>query len=587
MRKLLYIPIKVKLFFAFSFFLVLGAILFFLTQYYNSKKSESEHQLFEISELHVNVLQYLVEQERFFNNEAHQEAFFREGESPGLSGIEKRAGLVEVTMTNLEKSRPDLKNRFFGLREDWIRMRRVFQECRAILLKRGFKDYGMEGKMRKSIHALLDDPVLSQFRSDLLSLRRHEKDYIIRGSDQYVELLRLESAQLEGKIIRYQQQVKIDFSAQLTLLNRFLLYFNEFARLDRYLGRNSSEGLKAELFFHSQKLEISFQHLIAELNTIIAEELQSIHDTYIITLVLLIIVSIISSFALTRILTGRLQRIGRRIEDFVRSNFSKIPDYNPGIMRDEIYQIHLYLSAMEQEIAVRFRDYRESTERKTVEILEKSKRIEFQKQRIEEQRDVLFYQKEVVEVQNKRIIDSIVYAKRIQDYLFPKQKKIQNLLGNYALYFQPKDIVSGDFFWIEKLGSITWVAVVDCTGHGVPGAFMSIIGNTLLNQAVFEKGITSPSEVLNFLNQGVSKKLGQNGSGSEIKDGMDIALVCIHESGNGTFELTFSGAQRPLVVVRNGELMEYKGQRRPIGWVVDHEIQRFDEVKVNLAKGDR
>ncbi len=196
-----------------------------------------------------------------------------------------------------------------------------------------------------------------------------------------------------------------------------------------------------------------------------------------------------------------------------------------------------------------------------------------QKNIIELQKNEVSKQKEIVEKQKTKILDSITYAQRIQQSILMEESEIQNYLPESFIYYQPKDIVSGDFYWFtplsdsphkgEKAGEGYFViAAVDCTGHGVPGAFMSMIGNLLLNQIVNEKQITQPSEILTQLNHGVYEVLHQRKTGISSEDGMDIALCTIDYKNN---ILQYAGAQNPLYVLSDGKIEVIKADVYGIG----------------------
>lgn len=164
---------------------------------------------------------------------------------------------------------------------------------------------------------------------------------------------------------------------------------------------------------------------------------------------------------------------------------------------------------------------------------------------------------------NLDITSSIQYAQRIQQaIIYPSMNEFSEDFNNVFILFKPKDIVSGDFFWFIKSGKKRIFAAADCTGHGVPGAFMSIIGNNLLNQIVSEKRITDPAQILSALDEQIRKNLHQKGRKSDTFDGMDIALCAIDEGSN---KLVYAGAYNPLYLVRNGELTKHKACRRSIG----------------------
>lgn len=195
---------------------------------------------------------------------------------------------------------------------------------------------------------------------------------------------------------------------------------------------------------------------------------------------------------------------------------------------------------------------------------------------------------EELNLKNKDITDSIVYSRRIQQALLPSAETLQALLPDAFVFYRPKAIVSGDFYWIEAWGNKVLVAAGDCTGHGVPGALLSVVGINQLNQALQVHGLTSPAPLLNAVNKQMAETLGQRlGAQSagviEVKDGMDIALIVLDR---GARTLEFAGANRPLLIVRNGQLLEFRGDRLPVGQHSDVLQRPFTSHTVALEPGD-
>ncbi|MDQ3048555.1 MAG: tetratricopeptide repeat protein [Bacteroidota bacterium] len=179
---------------------------------------------------------------------------------------------------------------------------------------------------------------------------------------------------------------------------------------------------------------------------------------------------------------------------------------------------------------------------------------------ISEQKEEVIKQKNLVEARNKEVHDSITYAKRIQTAILPSDKMLKHILPDSFVLFKPKDIVSGDFYWIEKVGGKILFAVVDCTGHGVPGALVSVVGHNALNRVVKEFGLTKPAEILDKLSELVEETFSK--SDSEVKDGMDISLSTLDIN---TQTLEWAGANNPLWISRNGEIIKFRPDKQPIG----------------------
>ncbi len=204
-------------------------------------------------------------------------------------------------------------------------------------------------------------------------------------------------------------------------------------------------------------------------------------------------------------------------------------------------------------------------------------------------------QKQVIEEKNKDITDSIRYAEKIQSAILPSLEKLTNCLPQSFVYYQPKDIVSGDFYWVEHLNDRVLFAVVDCTGHGVPGAFMSIVGHNLLNRAVHEKGLVQPATILNFMNEGLTETLRQQGE-SHLRDGMDMAICSLRNDGQKHL-LEYAGANNSLYLVQQTTqstqhasgnaaytLKEVKADKQPIGNY--YNPQPFTNHEIALNTGD-
>ncbi len=227
---------------------------------------------------------------------------------------------------------------------------------------------------------------------------------------------------------------------------------------------------------------------------------------------------------------------------------------------------------------IRYRTVRLTADKIALEriVAERTDQIQQQKVEIEKSRDeIARYAKDIT--------DSIKYAQRIQSAIFPEWDRASDLLPESFVFFRSKDIVSGDFFFTEKVGDLVIFAAVDCTGHGVPGGFMSIVANNLLVQAVRQIGLTKPSDVLDFINEGITNTLHQTYEESSVKDGLDIALCTLNLK---TKNLQFAGAYNPLYLFRNGKLQIFRGDRFPVGAFVGEEIRSFANLEIDLQSGD-
>jgi len=216
------------------------------------------------------------------------------------------------------------------------------------------------------------------------------------------------------------------------------------------------------------------------------------------------------------------------------------------------------------------------------EIKQQKEEISLQKDKIEAQRDILGRQNIMLNEQKKEITDSIRYAKRIQTALLPGRENAKDIFGEHFILFKPKDIVSGDFYWGTMINEWRIVTVADCTGHGVPGAFMSMLGISFLNEIVRKKEITNASEIIEHLRNEIIEALQQKGSSGEQKDGLDIALCVINTKTN---EVQFCGAYNGLIIVNSSkEIKEISPDKMPVS--IYENMKPFTNHTVRLQRGD-
>lgn len=263
-------------------------------------------------------------------------------------------------------------------------------------------------------------------------------------------------------------------------------------------------------------------------------------------------------------------------------------------LRQELEEKNKQMWAMSEMV---YKD-KKKIEEQLKEILEEKARLEAQKQENDEKVQLLWEQstaihhekqridklKTQVEYRHKEIIDSVLYAKKIQQAILPAQDAVRTILQDSFILFKPKNIVSGDFFWVYKIDDYRLLfAAVDCTGHGVPGAFMSIMGYNLLERIVTEQQIHEPALVLDELSKQVVKSLKQTTDLESVKDGMDMAL-CLIDYENYT--LQYAGAHNPLYLIRNGELTETKADRKSVGISIGSKVKQFTNHTISIQPGD-
>jgi len=231
--------------------------------------------------------------------------------------------------------------------------------------------------------------------------------------------------------------------------------------------------------------------------------------------------------------------------------------------------VYLYVRWKERSLMEKNRILEEKVKERTAE-------IELQKQ------NIIQINKELAEHQ-REIMDSIRYAQRIQNAIMPDINSMLEIHPDHFLFFRPRDIVSGDFYWATKKDNLSVVVVADCTGHGVPGAFMSMLGISILNEIVLKQDVKTASEILEKLRNNLKLTLQQTGAAGEQRDGMDISL-CIVDYENR--QMQYAGAYNPLYLVRAGELIEYKADKMPAGIHVAGKEHNFTNHEIQLQTED-
>lgn len=222
------------------------------------------------------------------------------------------------------------------------------------------------------------------------------------------------------------------------------------------------------------------------------------------------------------------------------------------------------------------------TERTNQLLHQQNEEIITQRDEIETQRDLVLIQKSHIEEQKKMITDSINYARRIQNAILPEGDYAKSILGDHFIFFKPKDIVSGDFFWATHINNLVVLAVADCTGHGVPGGFMSMLGFSFLNEIVRKNEVLDAAGVLDYLRRSIIDALKQKGLPGEQKDGMDIALVAINPEER---TIQYAGANLPLLLIKTDmSLIEIKPDKQPVA--IYYNMKPFTNHRLDYSVGD-
>jgi sigma-B regulation protein RsbU (phosphoserine phosphatase) len=295
---------------------------------------------------------------------------------------------------------------------------------------------------------------------------------------------------------------------------------------------------------------------------------------------LTVVIVVILLWKKTKVITDPIKKLVSNVNRITAGHFSERAEVlgNNEIaslseqFNDMIAQLESYYNELEEKVRVR-----------TAEVVAQKEEIEAQRDTLQEQRNLLTETNQNLNKAYTEIEDSIHYASRIQNAILPPDDYLKKIIPNAFFFYKPRDIVSGDFYWVASKSGKIIVSAVDCTGHGVPGAFMSIVGNNQLNYALNIENATQPSEIMRILDKGVSDTLNQTKDDSSVQDGMDMAMVTIDKEAK---ILQYSGAYNPMILIRNGELTKYKGDRLAIGGYVSDDEKNFTNHEFKYMNGD-
>lgn len=555
--------------------LLMFIILIFNNWYYNSTLTSNELMGKSI-ELELQINNYIEHYKNLVYKESKGQIFENPGKERYLSKRNVLKSKVKNTLDYFHEKieNQELKNILSDVSNEIKSVHNKHELLIEKILQRGFKNYGLEGEMRKHVHKLEESYTDQVGLASIMMLRRHEKDFIIRKDINYSKKLVQKVDQLVNNL---KEDTSLRANKAIDLLFKYKTKFLMIQRLENEIGYTEKKGLinflDRSLDFVKTKNEI-FQKKLKNNQTI---RLAKIKIYFYLGWLFFFLIIITGSLWLSKLFTYRIKLLSDYMNHFVSSKFKYKKNLSYYSSDDEIGNLFKNFRVLEDQVTIHFDNYKNNVQRRTNEIIEQKKQIEGQKREIENQ-------KKLLEITNNEIIDSIKYAEKIQKSILLRKDYIDLLFKEHFVLFKPKDIVSGDFYWGKKVGENIFFAIADCTGHGVPGAFMSIIGHNLLTYAIGEKKLGEPADILNFLNKNIKTVLQQTKQKNSLKDGMDIALFCLNTK---TYELKFSGAQRPLIIAKNEKIIELKGNRFPAGGFITLKEDCFTQKHIFLQPGDQ
>jgi len=302
---------------------------------------------------------------------------------------------------------------------------------------------------------------------------------------------------------------------------------------------------------------------------------------------LALLVVMVLLYRKTKVITDPIKNLVENVNRITNGHLNERAEV---IGNNEITSLSEKFNLMIEQLESYYNELEEKVRVRTAEIEKNKEEIEAQRDSLEDQRNMLSDANvslqeafSEIEEKNRHIEDSIRYAKRIQNAILPPDEYVDKLMSEYFILYKPKDIVSGDFYWVNSKDGMVYIAAVDCTGHGVPGAFMSIVGHDQLDYAVNVSGARTPASILDALNLGVTATLRQTRTVLSVKDGMDIALLGIDFK---ELKMQYAGAFNPLYLIRDNEMTQVKANKFPIGAFIGEDLSKFTNHDIDIQKGD-
>ncbi len=475
---------------------------------------------------------------------------------------------------------------------------RIYDELVYLYKLKGFKDYGLEGTMREFAHTLFNEGD-KETRFRCLILRKHEKDFLLRKDLNYVHAFNIEVRSLFEHLMEDQRLKETQKKSLMNSLYFYHKYFKMLARIESRIGTNTKSGFLFSSKKNFEGIASLIEDLDNELILIKEQHKEELANDTLVIFVILVVFLLGAILALTQLITKSVKNISNSFTKYINSGFQldSVTFKKSGIR--EFNAINVSFLKMAKEINIFTNFFREKVHERTVEINQQKEEILAQQTQIREQYKTLLVkntelreQRRLLAAKNEDVRESLRYAKRIQKALQPGSLKFKESFSDSFIFSRAKDVVSGDFHLAYQLNGAdgfsenkTVFIASDCTGHGVPGAIMSVLGINILNKLVKELKHTDPGNILSLLDKDIDQVLARGKKTSEIvADGMDIGVFCFNKE---TYVLDYSIANFSHYLVRDGQIIQLNTLKTAIGYsFFENERKRFSTSQIQLKPGD-
>ena len=485
-----------------------------------------------------------------------------------------------------------------NLRNHFTDYKKTFTELIYLYKLKGFKNYGLEGKMREYAHRIYEFNN-KDVRYLCLVMRKHEKDFLLRKELTYVYQFQIASKSLIELINELTGVSQKERNFLINNLYYYTKYFKLLARIESKIGIKGSSGYLHQSKQSFDKIDILIEDMDNEIRLIEDEHKEKLKKDTFMVVIILIVFLVVTIIFLTQLITKSVKSISSTFTKYVNSgfNFDSV-SYKRSKIK-EFRSIYVSFLKMAKEINIFTNFFREKVHERTLAINEQKEEIIKQQVQIETQYKTLLdqnlklnEQKQLLALKNDDVQESLRYAKRIQKALQPSKSKLKEFFEDSFIFSKAKDVVSGDFYLIYRIlpneefsSERTVFITADCTGHGVPGAIMSVLGINTLFKNVKELKNTDPGRILNLLDKDLNQVLAQGKNREEIvADGMDIGVFSFDQQ---SFELEYSIAKFSQFLVRDAEIIPLTVQKSTIGYsFFENEKKSFVTSKIQIQPDD-
>ncbi len=410
------------------------------------------------------------------------------------------------------------------------------------------------------VYSSTADEIVNIIKGTLDELNKKEKSIVsaelFMNADNPFSLTRTEEIAAEEKEFIKQRFVKRDSALIEKKVNGHHLSYQYF-----YMNSRNSDLYKGSVI-----------KIVSDRTSEIKDEYFRLFS-YVLIFIGVLITIITLIYRKTRNITNPIRKLVTNVNRIADGNLSERAEVAGN---NEITTLSQKFNVMIEQLEELYTDLDKKVKERTAQVVAQKEEIETQRDELEKHRDQLAEQQ-------KHIMDSITYAKRLQTAILPTHDYIKDLFPDYFIVFHPKDVVSGDIYWFNQLNGKRYFSAIDCTGHGVPGAMVSMVGHNWLEYAVKDLKLERPVDILGALNEGVTSTFKEKDEDGAVKDGMDLALCCVDYKA---MKLQFAGAYNPAIIVRNGEVIQLKGDKCPIGAFSRRAVEKYTHQEIDIQKGD-